>query len=160
MTVRFEAITRHSGFTLVEVAVVIILLAIVAVFIAPRVNVNRFDELGFFEETLAAVRYAHKIAITSGCPVQVAVTPGVGGGVALRYAGGDCGTADVVNPIDPASQFATNAPGGVSFAGTSFTYGITGDPSGGGDITLTVTNADSSTRSIRIVDVTGFAFQP
>lgn len=142
------------GFSLVELIVVILLLGIMAVFTAPRLQRTQINELGFFQGTLAAIRYAHKVAIASGCDVRVDVTPS---SVSLSYAGNPvtCGTGGVVDPSSN-SPFSVTAPGGASIAGASFVFDMVGDPSVGQD--LIVTNADTSTRTIRVVDDTGFSF--
>ena len=114
------------GFTLVELAIVLILIAVLAAYIAPRLQTSEFDELGFFVDTLSAIRYAHKVALTSACDVLVTVTPGAGGGVALTYTGvGGCAAGAVFNPAD-ATPFTTTAPANVAIAGPSFTYDLIG----------------------------------
>lgn len=142
------------GFSLVELIVVILLVGIMAVFIAPRLQRTEINELGFFQGTLAAIRYAHKVAIASGCDVRVDVTPS---SVSLRYAGNPvtCGTGDVFDPSSN-SPFTVVAPGGASIAGASFVFDMIGDPSVGQDIVIH--NADTSTRTIRVIDETGFTF--
>ena len=139
---------------MVELIVVILLLGIMAVFIAPRLQRTEINELGFFQGTLAAIRYAHKVAIASGCDVRVDVTPS---SVSLSYAGNpcSCGTGGVVDHRVTRRSTVT-APGGASIAGVSFVFDMVGDPSIGQDIV--VTNADASTRTIRVVDDTGFSF--
>ena len=58
-----------------ELVIVLILLSITSVFLAPRLFTSEYEELGFSDESLAIVRYAHKLAITSGCSVQVVGYP-------------------------------------------------------------------------------------
>lgn len=145
---------RSQGFSLVELIVVILLLGIMAVFVAPRLQRTQINELGFFQDALAAIRYAHKVAITSGCEVRVDVTPG---SMSLSYAGNPvaCGTGGVIDPSSN-SPFTVTAPGSASITGVSFVFDMIGDPSIAQD--LIVTNADASTRTIRVVDDTGFSF--
>ncbi len=144
------------AFTLIEVTAVLILVAVMAVFIAPRLQTTKIDQLGFYQNTLAAIRYAHKVAIASGCSVRVTVS---GTGVSLTYAGAPaaCGTAAVTNPATGA-PFVTSAPTGVTVAGATFVYDLIGDPSLPQD--LTITNPDTTTYVIRVTDETGFAFTP
>jgi len=64
----------HSGFTLIELVMVIVLLGVLAVFVAPRINTADFDARGFHDETLAFLRYAQKTAIAQRRTVCVVVT--------------------------------------------------------------------------------------
>ena len=66
---------RNSGFSLVELVTVILLLSILGVFALGRFgDQNIFAARGFFDDTVAAVRFAQKLAISSGCDVQVVTT--------------------------------------------------------------------------------------
>lgn len=65
---------RYGGFTLVEVAAVIVILGIVAAFAAPRLFNNAvFSERGYADEIAASLRYARRIAIASTCNVRFTV---------------------------------------------------------------------------------------
>lgn len=65
------------GITLIDVAVVMAAIGILAAVSAPRFFDDRtFLERGYFEELSAALNYAQKIAIASGCPVRVRIDAG------------------------------------------------------------------------------------
>ncbi len=65
----------ERGFTLVELVAVILLLGILSAVAVPRFfDMRTYHGRGFFDETVAAVRYAQKLAVASGCEVEVRFT--------------------------------------------------------------------------------------
>lgn len=68
------------GFTLIELIMVIVILGVLAVFVAPRLNTDDFNARGFHDETLALLRFAQKTAIAQRRVVCVALNAN---GVAL-----------------------------------------------------------------------------
>jgi MSHA pilin protein MshC len=57
---------RSTGFTLVELIVTLLVVAILAAAALPRLlSIQTFDNRGFLDETIAALRYAQKAAIAS-----------------------------------------------------------------------------------------------
>lgn len=63
---------EQRGFTIVELIMVIVILGIISAVAAPRFFDRKvFDERFYFEEVLSTVRYGQKLAVASGCRIQV-----------------------------------------------------------------------------------------
>ena len=67
---------RNKGYSIVEVVLVVVILAIIGTVAGPRFFDNSaFEERGYYDELVSALRYAQKVAVASGCRVQVSVAP-------------------------------------------------------------------------------------
>lgn len=124
-----------KGYTIVEVVLVVVILAIVGTLAGPRFfNNAAFDERAYHDELVSALRYAQKIAVASGCRVRVSIA-------ATSYAltqqaslAGHCDPGDSSFPVvvllptgDPASG---TAPAGVTAApSVNFDYNALGQTS-------------------------------
>ena len=93
---------HNSGFSLVELITVTILLGILGVMALGRLgNTDQSLARGFYDDTVTAVGFAQKFAISSGCDVRV-VTSATGYQV---FQSGGCVTDDFANPVpNPANR--------------------------------------------------------
>ena len=94
---------RHnSGFSLTELLTVIILLGILSVVALGRLgDTNVIAARGFFDDTVNAVRFAQKLAISSGCDVRVVTTAS---SYQLRHSS-SCTADDFTDTVDnPANR--------------------------------------------------------
>lgn len=126
-----------GGFTLIEMIVIMTIIGVLAVFAVGRFpDQDAFEARGYYDELVAATRYAQRYAVASGCGVQIAVnasdyaltleTPCAGGTAVQQPGGGD---------------FSGTAPAGVSVTtGTgNYLYNAYGDLGSGANSTVTVT---------------------
>ncbi|MFT6990247.1 MAG: MSHA pilin protein MshC [Paraglaciecola sp.] len=66
---------QSEGFSLIELITVIVLLGILSVFAVGRLlSPDQFEVRVFFNDTVNAVRFAQKLAVGTGCDVQVKMT--------------------------------------------------------------------------------------
>lgn len=68
-------VNRMSGFTIVELVIIIVIMGILAAMAAPRFfDRNVFDSRGFYDQVITTLRYAQKAAIAQHRFVCVAFT--------------------------------------------------------------------------------------
>jgi MSHA pilin protein MshC len=94
-------LVHNDGFSLIELTVVIVIIGILAAVAAPRFFDDRaFLERGYYEELTAALKYAQKLAVASGCPVRVAIAAGGYDARQQAAAGSSCNLADATWPTN------------------------------------------------------------
>ncbi len=132
-TKRLHTMTRSRipGFTLVELVSVIVVLGIMAAFIAPRFfQRDAFEEMGFAAQALSAIHYAQKLALASGCDMRVAISSG---GLRVdRFGSADCranpGAALIGMKRFGGGSLALPLPDGISVTTVSFYFDKIGRP--------------------------------
>jgi MSHA pilin protein MshC len=132
---------RAEGFTLVELVLVLIMIGILAVFAAPRLNVDAFSSRSNLDAARSMLSYGQKIAIAQHRSVYVVFSGGSG---ALCFDAA-C-NARVLTP----SNTPAVLPAGT--AGPNFSFNALGQTSGAGVITVTL--SDGST--VLIQSETGY----
>jgi len=142
---------------------ILLIVGVLAVFAVPRFfDRVAFDERAFADETLAAIQYAHKLAIAGGCDVQVRLTAS---GYDLDRRAGGCSSGAFTTPVNHPSRpgdFSGSAPDGVSIApAATFHFDRVGRPRGAGGVLLaSPTSVSVGSIAIVIEHQTGFARQP
>jgi MSHA pilin protein MshC len=131
---------RFSGFSLIELIVVIVLLGILSVFAIGRLSSpDQFAARGFFDDTVNAMRFAQKLAVSTGCDVQVSIT---GAGYQLRRSSG-CIADDfsnvVAHPANRSNPYENLLTGFTISPATSVVFNARGTTDSGNTIGYTVT---------------------
>lgn len=137
---------------MIELVVVIVLLSIVAVFAFGNLSgQNNILARGFTDNMASAMRFAQKLAISSGCSVQVTVSNTAGNtGYQLFQQAGGCSTGSytrlVANPANRSQNFSNfDIPAGFSLSpNTNVVFDAQGVLVSGNDFTYTVTNGTQS----------------
>lgn len=133
-----------AGFTVVELVLVITILGVLAAIAGPRFfDTKAFDERDYYDELGAATRYAQKVAVASGCRVQVVIDAA---GYALsqqQSLSGHCDATDTSFPVmvrlADGQIMSGVAPAGVTVAPVvTFIYDPLGRTSLAADTTITV----------------------
>ena len=122
-----------KGFSLIELIVIIILVSILAIYAVPRVDLNIFRQSGFSQQAAAAIRYAQKQSIASGCSVKVAIAAD---GCSLNWnnptsvASCPADNTAILNPGTGASDFCKDStPGSNGSLPANFNFDKIGRPS-------------------------------
>lgn len=116
------------GYTIVELVVVMVLLGILAASAMPRFfAASRFEEMGFADSSAGALRFAQKLALSSGCDTGFSIGP-TGYALLLRATRCDAGdfTRAVMRPGGAAWEEA--APAGVSVGSLAVFFDAQGRP--------------------------------
>ena len=153
---------RRGGFTMVELVLVLILLGILAGVAAPRFFALRgFQSDYYYDDVLSALRYAQRLAVASGCPVEFRIT---GGNFSLTQRQ-SCTTGSfsraVPHPGTGAPGYTGTAPSGLSVVAVP--NPVVFDPLGralDGSLNPSDVNVLVGSRSIDVAAESGFAYDP
>lgn len=153
---------RQTGFTLVELVMVIVVLGILSATALPKFfEKNTFAERAFFDDTLNAVRYAQKLAVATGCNVKVSISSNSytlmrqGNASSSSCPGGISYSLAVPHPGTGARSYSGSESGvTLSSSVSSFIFNSLGSVST--DATLTI----NGSRTITVIAETGFVYAP
>jgi len=95
-----SGLAGHGGYTIVELVLVMVIIAILGAVAGPRFFDNAaFDERAYLDELASSMRYAQKIAVASGCRVRIAITAGGYSLTQQAPQAGHCDPADASFPL-------------------------------------------------------------
>lgn len=142
MTMAVRMKECQTGFTLVELIMTMVIVGILAVFVAPRFfDADVFKSRGFTDQVHASLRYAQKVAVAQHRFVCAAFT---GNSISLTTgATAACGTP--LTSLSDGANYVISAPTGITFAATptDFSFDALGSPTNAPQ-TITVTGTSNS----------------
>jgi MSHA pilin protein MshC len=150
---------QSKGFTLIELALIIVILGILASSALPKFfELSGYQQRGFFDDTLNAIRYAQKLAVATGCNVQFSIAsnqytlkrPGASDRSLCSSSTASDFTQVVSRPGSGESSYQ-GSQSGVSISNTTLYFNAQGTASTNATITL-------ANRQITVVRNTGFVY--
>jgi MSHA pilin protein MshC len=118
---------RSGGFTVVELAAVLVIVGIVAAVAGPRFFDNTaFTERGYADEVAASLRYARRIAIASDCNVRFTINA-AGYSAAQQTACNPANAWAVAVQSPDRGALANATPAGVAVGAAVFEFRAAGD---------------------------------
>jgi len=155
---------KQIGFTMVELVVVLVIVGILSsVGLSRFTSTNSFHERGFTDESLTAIRYAHRLATTSGCHVQVSLDNNnlqISRWSSCKPADHNLVTSLLRHPKNT-GDFSNPVPAGTLLTNLNFYFDGTGKPfDTSSELALTtVTNISIGSHLIKLEPETGFSHQ-
>lgn len=148
----FKPRSAGAGFSLPELVVVILVVAVIVAVVAPRLSRGTYDTLGYSHRIEAALQAARKAAVAQRRTVCVLVSAA---DVTLTRATA-FGAACTVPLLDPSTgqPYALAAPSGVTLAASVASFSF--DALGRASSASTVTVSGDANRTITIEAETGF----
>ncbi len=135
-----------TGFSLIELITVVVLLAILGVVALGRFgDQEAFAARGFFDDTVTAVRFAQKFAVSSGCDVRVVTTASSYQLLQSSSCTADDFTEAVDNPANRRQAYLnSDMPAGFSLTAGSITFTARGVREDGPPNVFTLTDGSTS----------------
>lgn len=154
-------ILKQKGFTFIELIIVLTILGLLSsVGLSKFSSTSSFKERGFTDETLTSLRYAHKLATTSGCHVSVVLNNTnlkLSRWPACKPADHSVATSLIRNPNN-SGGFSKATPAGISVSSIDLYFDGTGKPftTSSESALSSVTNISIGSRTIKLEPETGF----
>jgi MSHA pilin protein MshC len=154
---------RAMGFTLVELTTVIIVVGILGVMAGPKFfSTSTYQSQYFYNDVLSTLRYAQKLAVSTGCRIQANMTST---SITLTKAASCTSGTFTLAIRDPAlgsSSYVKTAPGSVTISPSvnPIYYDSLGKCYSSATNTVTNATITVGSKAINIVGQTGFTYDP
>jgi MSHA pilin protein MshC len=173
MTGKYQQRSAHQqaqGFTMVELVTVIVLIGIISAIALPRMfSRDVFDSRAYYDQVLAALRYAQKAAISQRRNVCVNFPAFAGGSRLVLNTTANFADIACANPVDLQNPAQVYPPGqttytiensnGVTLIGAvAFNFDALGRPSFAGAGPLTIAVSAYTANSICVAAQTGYVY--
>jgi MSHA pilin protein MshC len=147
----------NRGFSLIELIVTIILLAIISTYAIPRLDLNPIKNQGFYDLATSSIRYAQKRAVSTGCIVEFQIT---NAGCHLNWDSCDSGS-NLTNPSNNNTNFCLDSEPDGNVSNGTFQFDRIGRPMDtmGAELTSSE-DITIGTRTIRLEAQTGYVHEP
>jgi MSHA pilin protein MshC len=150
-----------KGFTMVELIVVILILGIIAVVGGSRFfSTDRFTEMGFADTVANSLRYAHKLALATGCDTRAQVDSA---GVSLYQRATNCSSGAFTRAVTRpgGSTWTESSPSGVTVGTLDIYFDAKGSPYSHASLAklTAASTVNIGTRTVTVEAETGYVHQ-
>ena len=121
---------KYCGFTLMELIFVILVTGVLSAIVIPKINFGSFRAKGFFQQSIASIRFAQKLAISTGCKVDVVIN-NLDADICEVKWNSCAGGANIQNPATGKNDFCDGSSPAGTIPNVSFTFNNIGAPIGG-----------------------------
>ena len=145
--------SHNSGFTLIEVVAVLIILAILSAVAVSRVSTDRSSLRSELNDLKAALRYAQQMAVASDSTITFGVTVTANGYTLVRTGGSGN------QPRLPGEESSSHSFSRVSATAGTFNFNEWGGLATGSATATTLTQSGGGSQTINVIAGTGYAYE-
>ena len=154
----YGRVLYYSGFTLVELIVTIAILGVIATIAGSKFfSSSSFNEMGFSDTAANSFKYAHKLAIATGCETRAQITAT---SIALYQRASSCTSGSFTRQVTKpgGGDFLEPVPPGVAVSTLDIYFDSTGRPysHASGSVLMSAVSFNVGSRSVTIEAETGY----